>query len=124
MLRLFLARKFPARRSRCWWALRFENCRARRATWFSVIMRIRAAQAGHGRFSRIACRDMAYVGSPHAHESFEKVVDLAGPIPMNAGLTAPQMVEAAQAGKLKALYVVGRKSAGAFRNTWLRAWQT
>jgi NADH-quinone oxidoreductase subunit G len=28
-------------------------------------------------------------------------------IPSNAGLTAPQMVEAAQSGKLKALYVVG-----------------
>src|SRR5260370_663463 len=48
----------------------------------------------------------AYVGNPHAHESFEKLWTC-GPIPMKPGLTAPQMVEAAQAGKLKALYVVG-----------------
>ena len=47
-----------------------------------------------------------YVGSPHAHESFEQLWNC-GPIPTKAGLTAPQMVEAAQAGKLKALYVVG-----------------
>src|SRR4030088_538487 len=48
----------------------------------------------------------AYVGSPHAHEAFEKGWGC-GPIPTKPGLTAPQMVEAAQAGKLKALYVVG-----------------
>ncbi len=48
----------------------------------------------------------AYVGNPRAHESFEKVWG-SGPIPTKPGLTAPQMVEAAQAGKLKALYVVG-----------------
>jgi NADH-quinone oxidoreductase subunit G len=48
----------------------------------------------------------AYVGSPYAHESFEKLWGC-GPIPTKPGLTAPQMVEAAQAGKLKALYVVG-----------------
>src|ERR1700682_41046 len=48
----------------------------------------------------------AYVGNPHAHESFEKLWGC-GPIPAKPGLTAPQMVEAAQAGKLKALYVVG-----------------
>ena len=48
----------------------------------------------------------AYVGNPHAHESFEKLWG-SGPIPTKPGLTTPQMVEAAQAGKLKALYVVG-----------------
>src|SRR5229473_1962012 len=48
----------------------------------------------------------AYVGNPHAHESFEKLWGC-GPIPTKPGLTAPQMVEAAQAGKLQALYVVG-----------------
>ena len=48
----------------------------------------------------------AYVGNPHAHESFEKLWGC-GPLPMKPGLTTPQMVEAAQAGKLKALYVVG-----------------
>jgi len=48
----------------------------------------------------------AYVGNPHAHESFEKLW-ACGPIPTKPGLTAPQMVETAQAGKLKALYVVG-----------------
>src|SRR5437016_6490679 len=48
----------------------------------------------------------AYVGNPHAHESFERLWGC-GPIPTKPGLTTPQMVEAAQAGKLKALYVVG-----------------
>ena len=48
----------------------------------------------------------AYVGSPHAHTSFEELWSC-GPIPPKLGLTAPQMVEAAQAGKLKALYVMG-----------------
>ena len=48
----------------------------------------------------------AYVGSLHAHESFEKLWG-SGPIPTKPGLSAPQMVEAAQAGKLKALYIVG-----------------
>ena len=48
----------------------------------------------------------SYIGNPHAHESFEKLWGC-GPIPTKPGLTAPQMVEAAQAGKLKALYVVG-----------------
>src|SRR6202045_1654629 len=48
----------------------------------------------------------AYVGNPHAHESFENLGGC-GPIPTNPGLPTPQMVEAAQAGKLKALYVVG-----------------
>src|SRR6266850_1524315 len=48
----------------------------------------------------------AYVGSQWAHESFEKLWGC-GPIPTKSGLTAPQMVEAAQAGKLKALYVLG-----------------
>src|SRR5712671_5696236 len=48
----------------------------------------------------------AYVSSPPAHESFENLWGC-GPIPTKPGLTAPQMVEATQAGKLKALYVVG-----------------
>jgi NADH-quinone oxidoreductase subunit G len=48
----------------------------------------------------------AYVGNSHAHESFEKLWGC-GPIPTKPGLSAPQMVEAAQAGRLKALYVVG-----------------
>ena len=48
----------------------------------------------------------AYVGNPQAHESFEKLWGC-GAIPTKPGLTTPQMVEAAQAGKLKALYVVG-----------------
>src|SRR5712671_1119647 len=48
----------------------------------------------------------AYVGNPHAHESFENLWGR-GPIPTKPGLTTTQMVEAAQAGKLKALYVVG-----------------
>jgi NADH-quinone oxidoreductase subunit G len=48
----------------------------------------------------------AYVGNLHAHESFEKLWGC-GPMPTKPGLSALQMVEAAQAGKLKALYVVG-----------------
>src|SRR2546421_4984943 len=48
----------------------------------------------------------AYLGSPHAHTSFEQLW-ACGPIPPKPGLTTPQMVEAAQTGKLKALYVMG-----------------
>ncbi len=47
----------------------------------------------------------AYVDDAGAREAFEKL--WGGVIPSKAGETAPQMVEAAQAGKLKALYVVG-----------------
>src|SRR2546426_963353 len=47
----------------------------------------------------------AYVDNAGAREAFEKL--WGSVIPSNAGQTAPQMVEAAQAGKLKALYVVG-----------------
>jgi len=47
----------------------------------------------------------AYVDDAHARETFEKL--WAGVIPSKAGLTAPQMVEAAQNGGLNALYVVG-----------------
>jgi NADH-quinone oxidoreductase subunit G len=47
----------------------------------------------------------AYVDDAAARESFERL--WGGVIPSKAGLTTPQMAEAAQAGKLKALYVVG-----------------
>jgi NADH-quinone oxidoreductase subunit G len=47
----------------------------------------------------------AYVDDAGARESFERL--WGGVIPSKAGLTTPQMAEAAQAGKLKALYVVG-----------------
>ncbi|MGA2420577.1 MAG: NADH-quinone oxidoreductase subunit NuoG [Candidatus Acidiferrum sp.] len=47
----------------------------------------------------------AYVDNAGAREGFEKL--WGGVIPSRAGMTAPQMVEAAQAGKLKALYVMG-----------------
>jgi NADH-quinone oxidoreductase subunit G len=47
----------------------------------------------------------AYVDNAGAREACEQL--WGGVIPSKAGLTAPQMVEAAQAGKLKALYVVG-----------------
>src|SRR6266704_1730164 len=47
----------------------------------------------------------AYVDDAGAREAFERL--WGGVIPSKAGQTAPQMVEAAQAGKLKALYVVG-----------------
>jgi len=47
----------------------------------------------------------AYVDDQHAREKFEQL--WGSVIPSSAGLTAPQMVEAAQSGKLKTLYVVG-----------------
>ncbi len=47
----------------------------------------------------------AYVDNAGAREALEKL--WGGVIPSKAGQTAPQMVEAAQAGKLKALYVMG-----------------
>jgi NADH-quinone oxidoreductase subunit G len=47
----------------------------------------------------------AYVNDAGARESFERL--WGGVIPSKPGLTTPQMVEAAQSGKLKALYVVG-----------------
>jgi NADH-quinone oxidoreductase subunit G len=47
----------------------------------------------------------AYLDNKVAAESFEKA--WGAKISPKAGLTAPQMVEAAQSGKLKALYVVG-----------------
>ncbi len=47
----------------------------------------------------------AYVDNAGAREALEKL--WGSVIPSSAGQTAPQMVEAAQAGKLKALYVVG-----------------
>jgi NADH-quinone oxidoreductase subunit G len=47
----------------------------------------------------------AYPDSAGAREAFEKL--WGSVIPSKPGLTAPKMVEAAQAGKLKALYVVG-----------------
>src|SRR5260370_11084657 len=47
----------------------------------------------------------AYVDDPGAHVAFEKLWGCT--IPPKPGLTAPRMVEDAQAGKLKALYRVG-----------------
>jgi len=47
----------------------------------------------------------AYVDNARAREAFEKL--WGGVIPSKPGQNAPQMIEAAQAGKLKALYVVG-----------------
>jgi NADH-quinone oxidoreductase subunit G len=46
-----------------------------------------------------------YVDNAGAREAFERL--WGGVIPSKPGLTTPQMVEAAQSGKLKALYVVG-----------------
>jgi NADH-quinone oxidoreductase subunit G len=47
----------------------------------------------------------SYVDDARAREAFEKL--WGGVIPSKPGLTVPQMVEAAQNGKVKALYVVG-----------------
>ncbi len=47
----------------------------------------------------------AYTDNAGAREAFEKL--WGGVIPSKPGMTTPQMVEAAQSGKLKALYVMG-----------------
>jgi NADH-quinone oxidoreductase subunit G len=47
----------------------------------------------------------AYVDNAQAREAFERL--WGGVIPSKPGMTTPQMVEAAQSGKLKALYVMG-----------------
>ena len=47
----------------------------------------------------------AYVDNAGAREAFEKL--WGGVIPSKPGMTTQQMVEAAQSGKLKALYVMG-----------------
>ncbi|HTC66290.1 MAG TPA: NADH-quinone oxidoreductase subunit NuoG [Candidatus Acidoferrum sp.] len=47
----------------------------------------------------------AYTDDAAAREGLEEI--WGGVIPSHAGMTAPQMVEAAQSGKLKALYVMG-----------------
>jgi NADH-quinone oxidoreductase subunit G len=47
----------------------------------------------------------AYVDNATARDAFAQL--WGGVLPTKAGMTAPQMVEAAQAGKLRALYVVG-----------------
>jgi len=47
----------------------------------------------------------AYTDNAAAREKLEEI--WGGVIPSHAGMTAPQMVEAAQSGKLKALYVMG-----------------
>jgi NADH-quinone oxidoreductase subunit G len=47
----------------------------------------------------------AYTDNAGAREKFEQI--WGGVIPSAAGMTAPEMVEAAQSGKLKALYVMG-----------------
>src|SRR5882724_3589792 len=48
----------------------------------------------------------AHVDNTTARETFERAWGC-GPLPSKAGMTAPQMVQAAQDGKLKALYVMG-----------------
>src|SRR5260370_28931063 len=55
----------------------------------------------------------AHVDDPGAHVAFEKLWGCT--IPPKPGLTAPRMVEDAQAGKLKALYVVGANPLSHFR---------
>lgn len=47
----------------------------------------------------------AYTDSSNAHGTFEK--HWGAPLPTKPGMTALQMVDAAQSGKLKALYIVG-----------------
>jgi NADH-quinone oxidoreductase subunit G len=55
----------------------------------------------------------AYVDDAKARETLEKAWSCA-PLPAKPGLTAPQMVQAAQDGKLKALYVMGGNPLGHF----------
>ena len=56
----------------------------------------------------------AYIDNAAAREMFETI--WGGAIPTHLGMTAPQMVEAAQFGKLKALYVVGANPLAHFGN--------
>ena len=56
----------------------------------------------------------AYIDNAAAREMFETI--WGGAIPTHSGMTAPQMVEAAQFGKLKALYVVGANPLAHFGN--------
>src|SRR5262249_31347049 len=48
----------------------------------------------------------AYVDDAKSREALEKLWS-GGPLPSKPGMTTPQMVQAAQDGKLKALYVMG-----------------
>ena len=48
----------------------------------------------------------AYVDDTAARESFERLWDT-GPLPSGPGMTAQQMIDGAQLGRLKALYVMG-----------------
>ena len=57
----------------------------------------------------------AYVDDAGAREKFEKLWGC-GPLPSKPGLNARQMVEEAQAGKLKALYVMGANPLAHFGN--------
>ena len=67
-------------------------------------MRIRAARRTWA-YCLTGCRDTRTPITRGAREAFEQI--WGGVIPSTAGMTAPQMVEAAQSGKLKALYVMG-----------------
>ena len=74
------------------------------ATWRSAITPIRAALRTWA-CCPTACPDTRTWTTRKARETLEQV--WGGVIPSKAGMTAPEMVEAAQSGKLKALYVMG-----------------
>ena len=63
-----------------------------------------ARRGGYGTVARPAA-GYAYLDNKAAAAALEK--HWGGKVPSKPGLTAPQMIEAAQAGKLSALYVVG-----------------
>ena len=97
------APKFPARRSRSSWPSA-QNCTAKFATWRSAITRIRAERPTWG-----CCPTGSLVTRTPTIRRRAKRSNGSGAafIPSKPGLTAPAMVEAAQNGKLKALYVMG-----------------
>jgi len=91
-------------------------CPVRCATWRSATTPIRRALPTWA-CCQIVCRATPTWTNAGAREALEKL--WGGVIPSKAGQTAPQMIDAAQAGKLKALYVVG---ANPFMHFGTAAW--
>ncbi len=115
-----LAPTFPARPSSSWWHSG-RSCRAERATWRWAITAIRAALPIWG-CCRIGCPATRTLTTRARAMRLRKL--WGGVSPTKAGMTAPQMVEAAQTGKLQRALRGGRKSADALRHAGLRPRQS